>query len=321
VRARDVLEPIVRWYAATAYGRWEGPDVLPYYCDPARVGRFAVAPAALAAGDEAALFQILVTMAMYQSRRDVDIMAIQRRMPARAAEALTSARRLRVLADDGRCDLPRDLARFDDECDVRRDFERGDATCGYRPRTTCHVKLASVAIGRMGDLGKLPASAWLHVSHAGGLTSLFERATNAATPAAAADQLVDDLSRIYRIGVKLATMYVSALTTPDLAPGLTPWSPRVDGNHLVVVDANVGRVIDALRTRGPKTYAAKAAWFRRAAAKIDLRKIRPDWPRSSPRLVQQAVYVYRSRSNRLAAGDTCDGRCDVPSVCPFHASV
>ena len=39
-----------------------------------------------------------------------------------------------------------------------------------------------------------------------------------------------------RVGRKLATMFVSALSTPALAPGLTPWFPDIDGNELVVVD-------------------------------------------------------------------------------------
>lgn len=133
--------------------------------------------------------------------------------------------------------------------------------------------------------------------------------------------MIVHLAEVHRIGTKLATMYVSALSTPVLAPGLAPWWPRIDGNHLVVVDANVGRVIDLLRPRGPRTYAARAAWFRDVAMRVDLRKVRQDWPRCSPRLVQQAVYVFRSQSNRTAAGDRCSGtaRCDagVPELCPF----
>ena len=44
-----VLEELVAWYAARVYGVLEGPGRVPFYCDPARVGGFAVAPAALAA--------------------------------------------------------------------------------------------------------------------------------------------------------------------------------------------------------------------------------------------------------------------------------
>ena len=72
------IERVVGWYLETAYGRWEGPGTIPYYADAARIGRFAVDLDALAARDADALFQLLITMGSYQSRRDVDIMAIQR---------------------------------------------------------------------------------------------------------------------------------------------------------------------------------------------------------------------------------------------------
>jgi hypothetical protein len=290
------------------------------------VGAFAITPGSLAAGREDALFRLLVLMAMYQSRRDVDIMAIQRGMSRASATALVSRRRLRVLVESARCELPRDRHAFDDACTVRRDFDRGRATCDRHPRTPCHVKDATMAIGRMGDMGKLATSAWLHVDAGGGLRSLVDDAVGASEGAgAAADRMVAHLAQIHRIGTKLATMYVSALSTPALAPGLAPWWPRVNGNHLVVVDANVGRVVDLLRPSGPRTYAARSAWFRGAAARIDLRSFRRDWPQCSPRLVQQAVYVFRSQSNRRAAGDACSGtaRCHagVPELCPFpHAT-
>ena len=49
------LEGIVRWYARTAYGRWEGPGCVPFYCDAERIGSFAVRPAALARGEDVVL--------------------------------------------------------------------------------------------------------------------------------------------------------------------------------------------------------------------------------------------------------------------------
>ena len=318
------LAAIVRWYAAVIHGRHEGAGTLPFYCDPARVGAFAVDPAALAAGTEDAVFQVVVALAMYQSRRDVDIMAIQRTMPRRAALPMLSPYRLRLLVETSRCEHLAGAAAFDAGCDVRRDLAAGRTTCAHRPRTPCHVKDATLAIGRMGDMGMIPTSAWLHVQPAGGFTGLLARVVAAApTPAAAADAMVEELAAIRRIGTKLATMIVSALATPALAPGLTPWAPALDGNHLIVVDANVARVIDRLRPRGPRTYRAYATWLRRHARALDLTAIDPAWPRRSPRLVQQALYWFRSRSNRAALGDPCATAATpcaacVPAVCPFR---
>jgi hypothetical protein len=321
-RVSATLVGLVRWYADNVYGRVEGPGTVPFYCDPARVGRFAVAPSELAAGGEAGLFRLVVALAMYQSRRDVDIMALQRGMPPRAAEAIGSARRVGHLVVASRCERVVDAETFDACCDVRRDLAARRAACAHRPRTPCHVKDATLAIGRMGDMGMLPTSAWLHLRAAGGFAGMLERATATGAPAAAAAAMVVELTRIHRIGTKLATMIVSQLATPALAPGLTPWAPRLDGNHLVVVDANVAWVIDALRPRGPQTYAARAAWFRRHARTIDLKALDARWPRTSPRLVQQAVFWFRSRSNRVAAGLGCTRgavpcTACVPALCPF----
>src|SRR5262249_44510552 len=121
-RAVDAVARIVAWYFRTAYGVWEGPGTLPYYCDPARVGAFAVAPEALARGDEAALFRLLVATAMFQVRRDVDVMAIQRAVPARTARDLLSPARLRVLTAASRCEHVRYADAFDARCSVARDL-------------------------------------------------------------------------------------------------------------------------------------------------------------------------------------------------------
>jgi hypothetical protein len=226
-----------------------------------------------------------------------------------------------VLVERNRCKRLRDAADFDAGCDVHRDVYRGTATCHHRPRTRCHVKDATLAIRRMGDMGMLPTSAWLHIGP-GGLRRWFDE-TCAATPSPTerARFLAARLTAIHRIGPKLAAMYVSALSVPELTPGFAPWRPEVDGSRLVVVDANVGRVIDHLRRgRGPRTYAHMSAWLTAVADQIDLRRFRRELPARSPRLVQQALYVFRSHSNRADRADPCAARpCRAcPSrACPF----
>jgi hypothetical protein len=322
-QAVDEVRRIVAWYVSNAYGVVEGPGRRPYFADPDRVGPFAVDLDALRARDDEALFRLLVLMGLYQSRRDVDIMALQRNMPVAAATALLAPRRLRVLVEDSRCERLRTAADFDAGCDVRREFQRGTATCHHRPRTRCHVKDATLAIRRMGDMGMLPTSAWLHIGP-GGLRRWVDEACAATpSPTERAHLLSARLAAIHRIGPKLAAMYVSALSVPELTPGFAPWRPEIDGSRLVVVDANVGRVIDRLRRgRGPRTYNGKAAWLTAVADQIDLRRFRGDLPARSPRLVQQALYVFRSRSNRADRVDPCATRpCRAcPSrACPFAA--
>jgi hypothetical protein len=314
------LRRIVAWYLEHAYARWEGPGTTPYYCDPSRVGHFAVRPADLATGGEAALFRLFVAMSMYQARRDTVIMAQQRAMTRPLALSLLSPTRPRARAQRSPCEHLASAATFDAHCDVRKVGAR--ATCGHLPRAACHVKDATLLLRRMGDMGKLPTSAWLHLWKDRPLRRELATMLAAHTdPRVRADALVERFSAVYRVGRKLATMFVSALSTPALAPGLTPWFPAVDGSGLVVVDTHVGRAVDQLRgAHAASTYESRARWLQEQAATIDLRKLRPELPRSSPRLVQQAVYVFCSRSNRMARRDPCSRAACAPcpsSLCPF----
>lgn len=308
----------IRWFA---HGR-EARTRLPFYCDQTRVGPFAVAPDALAAGDESSLFRLFVTLSMYQALRDVVIMNQQRRMLPSSARVVADLRALRGAIGAQRCETLSSTDAFVTGCNVQK---RGEAIdCHRHPRMPCHVKDATRIFNRMGDMGKLPTSAWLRIWQAGGIERvLAEVCRDEPSPGLRGALLVERLSRVHRVGRKLATLFVSALSTPALAPGLTPWFPRVDGNELVVVDTNVARAVDALRVPGaPKTYDARAKWVRDQAAQIDLREIARDLPSYSPRLVQQALYAFCSRSNRVARGDPCTGRATpcsacASTICPF----
>jgi hypothetical protein len=310
----------VDWYLATTYRHWEGPGVLPAYCDPLRVGGFAVDPVALRSGHEDALFKLLVAFVMYQSHRDVDVMRKQRAAPLDDVALVTSRTHLAAAIAIARCPLLATPRSLETGCKVLRHPRTARYACRDRPRTTCPTKVAARTIGRMADLGKAPISATLRLRAFGGLNGLLRSVEQREPdPRLRADRLVHELSRFHRIKRKLASMYVSALSVPELAPGYTPWWPRVDGHDLVVVDANVRRAIIAFRGR-PSSYDADRAWIDLAADAIALDRLDPDLPRRSPRIVQQAIYWHASRSNRAAAGDPCAvrscGRCS-PRICPF----
>lgn len=296
---------------------------MPFYCDPVQVGAFAVEPAALAAGDEAALFRLFVALSMFQALRDTIIMARQRSLTVRETGRLADLPTVAAAIRRQRCAAVR-AADFVAACDVVK--SDGVVDCGRHPGARCHVKDATVGFHRMGDLGKLPTSAWLALWRAGGLAKVLAEVCAAEEePRARALRLVEQVEQVHRVGRKLASLFVSALSTPTLAPGLTPWWPAVDGNELVVVDTNVARAVDVLRGPGHvRSYEARSHWLRSEAARIDLRAIRADLPRYSPRLVQEALYAFGSRSNRTARGDACAGRatpcprCDA-RLCPFVA--
>ncbi len=292
------LRSAAAWYFANRYGLSEGPTARPFYCDPDRVGAFAVAPNDLAVGSEAAVFRLFVTLSMYQALRDVVIMRQQQSRPRASMRVVADAPFVKRSIARHECPVLRSADAFEEGCNVSKLGEVVD--CGTCPGTACHVKDATVVFNRMGDMGKLPTSAWLRLWKDGGVrTILAEVCHEEASPTKRAALLVDRFAAVHRVGRKLATMFVSALSTPALAPGLTPWFPDIDGNDLVVVDTNVGRAVDALREPGaPRTYDARERWVREQAAQFDLREFRPDLPAYSPRLVQQALYKRRARRAR-----------------------
>lgn len=314
------VERIVGWYFRTAFGRWEGPGVVPFYCDRERVGHFAVDHERLAAGHPNALFRLLVLLAMYQGRRDTLLMAHQRGMSLQTVALLTSRTSLSRRVARSRCRWLHPGADFERGCSVMKAGAVVD--CRERPGSSCHVKEASAVLGRMGDMGKLPTSAWRLLGNDSDFTRLLDQVCESATePSERAQLAVDRISAVWRVGRKLATLYVSVLATPQLAPGLSPWHPHLDGHALVVIDTNVQRLVDGLRRGRPsRTYAARKAWIRSVAARLDLTQFSSSVPSYSPRLVQQAMYWFGSRSNRIAYGDPCAaercGDCD-SQVCPF----
>ncbi len=321
MRALGETRAIVRWYFDE--GQVEG---LPFYCDPIRVGAFAVEPDQLAAGTEAATFRLFVTLSMYQALRDVVIMRQQRSLPRSTVRVVADVATVKRSSSRHACPTLGSAETFEEGCDVAK--EGDDIDCGTCPGVACHVKDATRVFNRMGDMGKLPTSAWIRIWQGGGVREvLAEVCRDEASPTMRAALLVERFARVHRVGRKLATMFVSAMSTPALAPGLTPWFPDIDGNDLVVVDTNVARAVDVLREPGaPRTYDARERWVREQAARLDLREFRPDLPRYSPRLVQQALYAFCSKSNRVARGDACSTRgtaCPgcAPMICPFAPSM
>ncbi len=317
--AAESLEQIVSWYVQL---RARSTEELPFYCRPEMVGRFAVDPGALARGDEEALFRLFVSLSMFQALRDVVIMRQQRSASAAAARRVADLGSIKRAVAAQRCRVLRSAEGFEERCNVSK--QKGIVDCATRPGAACHVKDGTVTFNRMGDMGKLPTAALLRVWRNGGTHKLLKVVCAAElSPTKRAELLVAQFASVHRVGEKLATMFVSAVSTPVLAPGLSPWFPLVDGNDLVVVDTNVARAIDALRgPKAPRTYRARADWLRDRARELDLTQFGPALPRTSARFVQEALYRYCSSSNRRAAEDSCAARaarcssCVAP-LCPF----
>ncbi len=319
-RSDEVVKRVVGWHVA----RWADRRGVPFYCDSRLVGSFAVEPKLLAVGAPTALFKLFITLSMYQGLRDVVVMRRQKSLGSSEVKVVADLASVMNASSRHRCAALGSADSFVKMCTVEK---AGKAVeCATWRGVPCHVKEATEVFNRMGDMGKLPTSAWLSAWRGDGLSkSLARVCRDEPSPTKRADILVTQFARIHRVGRKLATLFVSALTFPPLAPGLTPWYPEVDGSALIVVDTNVARAVDILRGAGAsKSYHSREQWVRNQAARINLRAYHPELPSYSPRFVQEALYMFCSKSNRTANEDACDGRLapcgECASVlCPFSS--
>jgi hypothetical protein len=124
-------------------------------------------------------------------------------------------------------------------------------------------------------------------------------------PLKRAQMLCSQLSEIWRISDKLSAMYLSIVCAPHMGLATPPWQDGVDWTWFVVVDRNVDLFLESIGYDGQGTYEARRAFVRELAKKVDLRAIEPSWPGFHPRLVQQAVYLFMSGSNRKATPTDC----------------
>lgn len=319
--ALGTLSRIASWYFSSVYGQREGPGLLPAHCDPAKVGYFAVDPQRLIKAEDSALFKLLIAQAMFQALRDVVIQRQKLAMTASEIRVVAELGFLQQAIARHSCPALRSSSDFAQGCDVYKLGKMVD--CQLLPGAPCHVKQATAIFKRMGDMGKLSSSALLLFWREAPTTPAFDQYLRQdSTPALRAEALVGALSKVHRMGEKLATMFVSALSTPTLFGDYSPWYPQVDGNELVVVDTNVAKAVKLLNSDGAHTYRADVAWIRARARNIDMHSFRTDLPSYSPRLLQQALYRFCSKSNRIAAKDPCaieagDCRRCVPTLCPF----
>lgn len=294
------------WYLEHYHGTDENPGVLQMFCDPRRVGAFAVSQERLREGDPSELFRLLVTVAMFQRQRDAQVSRILVGIGHEDAAELTTVEQLHRLSSSASCSHARSLAELHERCDLYK--VEGKAHCRAGPEQPCHLKRHTVLLRRYGHFGKMPTSAALVVHSEGpdGLRGLYERALREGASDPERSLLLEQaLTRIWRVSDKLAAMYLSALTNPDLSQGLAPWAKGVDSSHFVVIDSNVDLFLQSIGYDGPGTYAARRQFVQSLATRIDLSALRPGLQPYNPRLVQQALYLFMSASNRRLAKHDC----------------
>lgn len=311
---------VVRWYLNTHFRRRSDPGVVEMFCDPSRVGSFAVERSALRAGDGRALFRLLVATSMFQRRQDIQILRILQGMGAADAHEISDAERLLALVDDGGCTHMRTTQSLVEACDLDKDPQTREGCCGANPHVPCHMKRHTVLLKRYGHFGKVPTSIALMIreSGAGDLPELRRLVMKRERdPLARAQSLEQELSRAWRVNQKIASMFLSMITNPDLSRGLAPWSQGIDWTYYVVVDSNVDLFLASIGYQGTGTYDARREFVRDLARGIDLTEFNDRLRPYNPRLVQQAMYLFMSAANRRAADEDCMHLGPAPCrVCP-----
>ena len=302
---RRSARAITAWYLENYHDTPEDPGVGRMFCDPSRVGHFAVSPEALRAGDAAALFKTLVATTMFQRRQDLQIQRVLRGISAEDTAELTDPARLLALADSG-CPHSKSIEALLSSCDLRKDEGRGG--CSAEPSRLCALKRHTELLKRYGHFGKVPTSIALTLRHhqTPDLPTLRRKIiASSRGPVDAAEALEAALSKAWRVSEKIAAMYLSMVTNPDLSPGFAPWSEGVDWTHYVVIDSNVDLYLKASGYPGPWTYAWRRRFIQRLARTIDLSSLKPGLNPYNPRIVQQALYLFMSLSNRRAIERDC----------------
>lgn len=311
---------VVRWYLDAHFRRPSDPGVVEMFCDPARVGAFAIDRRSLRAGDGRALFRLLVATAMFQRRQDVQILRILRGMAAEDAAEISDAARLLTLVDEGDCANMRSTRSLAEVCDLDKDPRTRKGCCGANPTVGCHLKRHTVLLKRYGHFGKVPTSIALMVRESGAedlseLRRIVMRRKR--DPLARAKALEQEISRAWRVNQKIASMFLSMITNPDLSPGLAPWAQGIDWTYYVVVDSNVDLFLGSIGYEGLGTYDARRDFVRELARGIDLTEFDSTLQPYNPRLVQQAMYLFMSTANRRAAEADCMHSAPAPcATCP-----
>ncbi len=329
-RQLRLTEAVVGWYVEKHLGTPDDPGVTSYFSDPRRVGAFAVDPAAVARRDGEHIFRLLVAVSMFQRRQDKQITGILRGMTADDAAELSSLPALLSLSDACECEHARSLDGLLDRCDLTKTPRTKRGTCRARPRIRCHLKRHTVLLRRYGHFGKVPASIALTVRALGGrdLTHALDLAErNGETPAERARAMVTALSMAWRVSEKISSMFLSMVWNPDLTPGVAERAD-LDWRHFVVIDSNTDAFLDAIKYRGARSYEARRQFLRALSSMLDLRRLTPSLRRDNPRIVQQAMYLFMSASNRrvmrgdcMHLGPTACADCpkDVSQLCPVRS--
>lgn len=301
-----VTTEVCRWYLSRYHRTRFDLGVPLMFQREDLVGHFAVATDEWERGDANAMFRMLVAVTLFQRRQDQQVMRILRGMEASRVREVTSSQALLALADASSCSNLGSQDALIRECDLDKDAN-GVGTCSKQPTVPCHLKQHTVWLKRYGHFGKVPTSAALMLRESGvqDLANLYRQTVlEHESPRARSIAIDERLRSVWRISEKISAMFLSAACDPNLSTFHAPWA-ALDPTYFVVIDSNTDLFLEAIGYDGSGTYAARREFLWALAEKIELTEINKDVAPYSPRLVQQAAYLFMSRVNRQASEIDC----------------
>ena len=294
-KTRDV----VRWYLDLYYGTVFDLGTIPMFCDYALVGHFAVELEQIKQADPETLFKLLITVAMFQRLRDSHVLGILRSVSLVDTRELTNLDTLIYLTQSCRCINAKTNDSLIQLCDLNKDSATKQGSCSTASEYPCYLKRHTELLRRYGHFGKVPTSAALVISEYGDLEGLRVKIfSDTPDPSERATLLCEALSKTWRVSHKISAMYLALLTVPNMGIDNPPWMEGVDWRHFVVIDRNVDAFLASIQYSGQGSYSARRSFIQRLATEVPLNAYRGALAENNPRLVQQAMYLYMSESNR-----------------------
>jgi hypothetical protein len=247
-------------------------------------------------------------MIMFQRRSDQQIMRVLRGIAKEDAYEMTNAEVLLKLSDSLQCSNAQQLSTLKEHCDLAKDQKSKQGFCNANPEISCHMKRHTELLKRYGHFGKVPTSMALALRD-NGVSNLEELKNyiwkHSKCPTARAVALEEAISCSWRVSKKIAAMFLSAVSNRDLSGDLAPWSEGVDTCRFVVIDSNVDLFLKVTGYNGPMSYEARSEFIRTLSRRVRLDDYHSELKRYNPRIVQQAIFMFMSESNRRAISRDC----------------
>lgn len=303
----QVTEQVVEWYLDNYWLTSADVGAPGTFFDRELVGEFAVSPDAYEAGEPDTLARMLVAVSLFQRLRDQLVLQILRGVTSSQVTELTALDQLADSAVAASCPARHTLDTLRMECDLAKD-EQGRGVCGRQQRGSCDLHRHTEILKRYGHFGKVPTSLALAIRASGAHTlpeMLQLTLTRHRTRAQRAEALEAALCAAWRINNKIAAMFLSLVCAPGLSLRQPPWRDGIGWERFILIDSNVDGYLRSIGYSGPGTYDARREYVLALADCIDLRQYSSRLHRFNPRVVQQAIFVFAGRSNRIASSRDC----------------